>query len=71
MLGHQERWQEELFIAGSLRDLIPEDHIPRRVDRVLDLGWLRGAAADCYCTDNCRPGISAIDAGGFSARRRA
>ena len=57
MLGHQERWQEDLFIAGSLRDLIPEDHVLRRVDRVLDLGWLRDAVADCYCADNGRPGI--------------
>lgn len=57
MLGHQERWQEDLFIAGSLRDLIPEDHILRRVDRVLDLGWLRDAVAECYCADNGRPGI--------------
>lgn len=57
MLGQQERWQEDLFVAGSLRDLIPEDHILRRVDRVLDLAWLRGAVADCYCTDNGRPGI--------------
>lgn len=57
MLGRQERWQEDLFVAGSLGDLIPEDHILRRVDRVLDLAWLREAVADCYCTDNGRPGI--------------
>lgn len=57
MLGQQERWQEDLFVAGSLRDLIPEDHILRRVDRVLDLVWLRNAVLDCYCEDNGRPGI--------------
>ena len=57
MLGHQERWQEDLLIAGSLRDLIPEDHVLRRVDRVLDLGWLRDAVAVCHCADNGRPGI--------------
>ena len=27
MLGRQERWQEDLFIAAPLRDLIPDDHI--------------------------------------------
>ncbi|MFW6155469.1 MAG: transposase, partial [Planctomycetota bacterium] len=57
MLGRQERWQDELFVAGSLRDLIPDDHILKRVDKVLDLSWLRKEVADCYCHDNGRPGI--------------
>jgi len=57
MLGTQDRWQEDLFIVGSLRDLIPEDHILRRIDRVLDLSWLRADVAECYCEDNGRPGI--------------
>lgn len=57
MLGHKERDQLELFITGSLRQLVPEDHILARVDRVLDLSWLRAEVADCYCLDNGRPGI--------------
>ncbi len=32
----------ELFVAGSLRELLPDEHVLVRVDRVLDLGWLRG-----------------------------
>jgi hypothetical protein len=28
-----------------------------RVDRVLDLSWLKGEIADCYCLDDGRPGI--------------
>ena len=47
----------ELFVAGSLDQLVPEDHVLARVDRVLDLGWLREEVADCYCVDNGRPGI--------------
>jgi len=57
MLGRQERWQDDLFVACSLCDLIPEDHILKRVDKVLDLSWLRSEVADCYCQDNGRPGI--------------
>ncbi|HWE18663.1 MAG TPA: IS1182 family transposase [Hyphomicrobiaceae bacterium] len=57
MLGHKERDQLELFITGSLRQLIPDDHVLVRVDRVLDLSWLRAEVADCYCTDDGRPGI--------------
>lgn len=57
MLGRKERNQLELFITGSLRQLVPDDHILARVDRVLDLGWLRDEVADLYCADNGRPGI--------------
>jgi hypothetical protein len=28
-----------------------------RVDRVLNLAWLRREVEDCYCLDNGRPGI--------------
>lgn len=31
----------ELFITGSLRDLIPDDHVLVQIDQVLDPGWLR------------------------------
>jgi transposase len=57
MLGRKERDQLELFITGSLRQLIPDDHVLVRVDRMLDLSWLRAELADCYCADDGRPGI--------------
>ena len=57
MLGRKERGQLELFITGSLRSLIPDDHVLVRVDQVLDLGWLRAEVGDLYCADNGRPGI--------------
>ena len=37
MLGSKPRGQFELMMAGSLRDLVPDDHVLARVDRVLDL----------------------------------
>lgn len=57
MLGRQERWQEDLFVAAPLRDLVPDDHILKRVDRVLDLSWLRDEVRDCYDEQQGRPGI--------------
>ena len=57
MLGRKGRDQLELFVAGSLDQLVPEDHILVRVNRLLDLGWLREEVADCYCVDHGRPGI--------------
>jgi transposase len=57
MLGTQNRWQEDLFVAGPLSSLVPEDHILKQVDEVLDLSWLRGEVEDLYCMSNGRPGI--------------
>ena len=57
MMGSNRREQMDLFVSGSLDRLIPEDHVLKRVGRVLDLSWLREEVADCYCADNGRPGI--------------
>lgn len=57
MLGRKERDQLELFITGSLKQLVPDEHVLARVDRVLDLSWLREEVTDSYCADDGRPGI--------------
>ena len=58
MLGSKPRGQFELMMAGSLRDLVPDDHVLARVDGVLDLSWLRAEVRDCYAADGAgRPGI--------------
>ena len=57
MIGNQKRWQEDLFVAGPLSSLIPDDYILKLVDKVLDLSWLRDEVKDLYCCDNGRPGI--------------
>ncbi len=57
MLGSRMRGQTELLMAGSLRDLIPYDHVLARVDRVLDLSWLRAEVRHLYAADGAgRPG---------------
>ena len=57
MLDRKDRSQQALFIPGSLKDYVPEDHILKRVNKVLDLSWLRKEVADCYDHTNGRPGI--------------
>jgi transposase len=57
VIGNQERWQEDLFVAGPLSSLIPDDHILKQVDNVLDLSWLRAEVSDCYSETMGRPGI--------------
>ena len=57
MIGRQDRWQEDLFVAAPLSSLVPDDHILKRVDHVLDLSWLREEVASAYCESNGRPSI--------------
>jgi len=54
---HKDRWQEDLFVACPLSELVPEDHILKRVDKVLDLSWLHDEVRACYCQDNGRASI--------------
>ena len=58
MLSKRGRPQETLFVSGSLRDLIPSDHVLVRVHDVLDLSWLHEEVADCY---HSHLGRSSID----------
>jgi len=57
MQSFTPRSQEDLFVAMPLSGLVPDDHILKRVDKVLDLSWLHEAVRDRYCQDNGRPSI--------------
>lgn len=57
MIGNRTRDQLEFLVCGSLRDLVPDDHILARVDRALDLGWLRGEVTNLHAQGVGRPGI--------------
>ncbi len=48
MMGRLERDQERLFYEYRLDDLVPADHLARKVDAVLDLSWLRAELAPYY-----------------------
>ncbi len=56
MMGRLERDQERLFYEDRLDDLVPSDHLVRRIDGVLDLSWLRGELAPFYSHTD-RPSI--------------
>ena len=40
-----------LLIVGSLRDLVPGEHILAHADRVVDMQWLREVVRDRYVAD--------------------
>jgi transposase len=56
MLGRQE-YQPELFTSIDMESLVPRNHLLRKVDRVLDLSFIRELAREFYCSDNGRPSI--------------
>jgi len=57
MEGKPQPRQRTLFVVGCLEDLIPGEHILKRVDAVLDLRWLAEEVRACYCEDNGRPSV--------------
>jgi len=48
MMGRRSGDQDRLFYDISLDQLVPSDHLVRRIDAVLDLSWLRGELSPYY-----------------------
>lgn len=48
MLGNRVGLQDRLFYAFDLEERVPNDHLLRRLDAVLDLTWLRAELAPFY-----------------------
>ena len=56
MMGERVGSQDRLFYEFNLEDLVPPDHLLRRIDAVLDLSWLRRELA-CHYSSIGRPSI--------------
>ena len=48
MLGSRQGNQDRLFYEFDLDEVVPGDHLLRRIDAVLDLDWLRGELRPYY-----------------------
>jgi transposase len=57
MIGKQDRWHQDLFVIGPLEQLIPKDHILRRIREQVDLSWVVDEVRDSYCEYDGRPSI--------------
>ena len=57
MIGQRNRDQLEFMVCGSIRDLLPDDHVLVRVDADLDLSWLHGMVEGLYADGFGRPGV--------------
>ncbi|UCH49034.1 MAG: transposase [Betaproteobacteria bacterium] len=53
MMGEQLGRQDRLFYEFCLEDVVPAEHLLRRIDSVLDLSWLRRDLAPYYSHTGC------------------
>jgi len=56
MMGRLTAGQGQLFYAFHLDEVVPADHVIRRVDAALDLGWIHKEFAPFY-SNTGRPSI--------------
>ena len=53
MMGDPVGRQNRLFYEFDLEDMVPDDHLLRRIDRVLDISWLRDVMKPHYSHLGC------------------
>ena len=53
MMGEPLGRQDRLFYEFDLEDMVPSDHLLRRIDATLDLSWLRGEMKPHYSHLGC------------------
>ena len=54
MQGRQE-YQPELFATINIEAMIPNNRLLRKLDRLLDLSFVRDMTEKFYCSNNGRP----------------
>lgn len=59
MQGQQDS-QRVLFDTIDLENLIPEDHLLRRIDAKIDFDFIYEVTEELYCADNGRNSIDPV-----------
>ena len=58
MLKHQSTQQEIEMV--TLESLVPKDHLVRKIDKAINLDFIRDRVAHLYCPDNGRPALDPV-----------
>ena len=66
-MGEQLGRQDRLFYEFCLAEVMPSDHLLRRIDAVLDLSWVRRELAPFYSHTGC----PSVDSDAFDRLLRA
>ena len=56
MLKRQRERQQQMNLV-IMEQMVPEDHLLRKVDRAVDFSFIYDLCAPLYCADNGRPAI--------------
>jgi transposase len=59
MMGRREGGQGQFFYEFNLDEVVPAEHLVRRIDAVLDLGWVHKELAPYYSRTG-RPSIDPV-----------
>jgi transposase len=59
MMGRREDRQGQFFYEFNLDEVVPAEHLVRRIDAVLDLGWVHQELAPYY-SHTGRPSIDPV-----------
>ena len=60
---YMEQWRKDSRhepIIVDLEALVPKDHLLRKIEKVMDYGWLYERLDPYYCHDNGRPGTDPV-----------
>jgi len=60
MLTVKEKESRRQIRCVSIEDLVPQEHLLRKVESVVDFSFVREEVKDLYCIDNGRPSIDPV-----------
>lgn len=60
MLNKQQAEGRYQISAFSLDELVPKDHLVRKIENAIDFSFIYDLVADCYCHDNGRPSVDPV-----------
>ncbi|WP_040684110.1 transposase, partial [Thermobrachium celere] len=59
MINEIKSKQQKLEMV-YIEDLVPQDHILRKIDKYIDFSFIRELTKDLYCHDNGRPAVDPV-----------
>ena len=57
MLREKPTTRQGEYEVVLLEELVPEDHLLRKIDKAVDFSFIHDLCKDLYCPDNGRPAI--------------
>ena len=59
MINERKEAQNEIEVV-MLEELVPQDHLLRKIDKYIDFSFIRHLTRDLYCHTNGRPAVDPV-----------